>query len=106
MASTNEGSAGDSDDVRIEPSGSAGDSEQGEKEELGSPGEMTSTVERLRSLVLCADQNANMDDIRRLIAKPLPASACGVEDAISNIRANLWSAMLLGLRPEDLIRWT
>lgn len=95
MASTDEGV-----DVRIEPPGSAGnsDNEGGEKESY------SRTVERLRSLVFCTDQNANMDEIRRLICTPLPASSCGVDDAISPIRANLWSAMLLGLRPEDLIR--
>lgn len=95
MASTDDGV-----DVRIEPPSSAGDSDH-EREEKEA---YKSTVERLRSLVFCTDQNANMDEIRRLVCLPLPASSCGVDDAISPIRANLWSAMLLGLRPEDLIR--
>lgn len=43
-------------------------------------------------------------EICRLLIKRLPESACGEEDAIAPIRANLWSAMLLGLRPEDLNR--
>ena len=43
-------------------------------------------------------------EICRLLIKRLPESACGQEDAIAPIRANLWSAMLLGLRPEDLNR--
>ncbi|CAM9835806.1 unnamed protein product, partial [Scytosiphon promiscuus] len=32
----------------------------------------------------------------------LPDSACGKADAVAPMRANLWSVMLLGLRPEDL----
>lgn len=43
-------------------------------------------------------------EICRLLIKRLPKSACGQEDSIAPVRANLWSAMLLGLRPEDLNR--
>lgn len=43
-------------------------------------------------------------EICRLLIKRLPESACGQEDAIAPIRANLWSVMLLGLRPDDLNR--
>lgn len=98
MASTDKLEAG----ARIDPRCSAGDNdaEQGkeEEEEEYSSG----VVERLRSLVY--GESSNINEIRKLIVKKLPASACGVDDAIAPIRANLWSAMLLGLRPEDLNR--
>lgn len=77
-----------------------GDAEQEKREEE----EYGGVVERLRSLVSCEDQSININEIRSLIVKKLPASACGIEDVIAPIRANLWSAMLLGLRPEDLNR--
>lgn len=87
--------------TRIDPPCSAGGDarEQGKEEE-----EYRGVVERLRSLVFGEDQSINIDEIRRLIITKLPASACGADDAIAPIRANLWSAMLLGLRPEDLNR--
>lgn len=66
-------------------------------------------VEPLRALV--SDEVPSKEvteettkEICRLLIKRLPESACGDEDAIAPIRANLWSAMLLGLRPEDLNR--
>lgn len=95
MASTGEGT-----DVRIDPPGCPADSDDRREKQEG----YGSIVERLRSLVFCQEQNANTDEIRRLICTQLPDSACGVEDAIAPIRANLWSALLLGMRPEDLIR--
>lgn len=64
-------------------------------------------VERLKSLV--SEKSAVVTDditkeIQELLITRLPESACGEEDVIAPIRANLWSAMLLGLRPEDLDR--
>lgn len=98
MASTDNPEVG----ARVDPSCSAGDNvvEQGNEEE-----EYSGIVEGLRSLVFGETQSINIDEIRELIVKKLPASACGAEDAIAPIRANLWSAMLLGLRPEDLNRY-
>lgn len=90
-------------DVRIEPPSSAGDTDTGssdEQQEEEQDAEYLELVERLRSLVFSQDQD--IDEIRRLIITRLPESACGEEDVIAPIRANLWSAMLLGLRPEDL----
>lgn len=88
--------------VRIEPPSCAGDSD--EEEEVEEEGQRddgySARVERLRSLVFSQDQDT--DEIRRLIVTRLPQSACGEEDVIAPLRANLWSAMLLGLRPEDL----
>lgn len=98
MASTDKPEAG----ARIDPPCSSGDNNAGqgreEEEEYGG------LVERLRSLLSGEDQSINIDEIRRLIIKKLPPAACGIEDVIAPIRANLWSAMLLGLRPEDLNR--
>lgn len=95
----------------IDPAGGKMDQDPGEinrqekhEEECGEEEmeEYAKTVERLRSLVFSESQN--IDEIRRLVVARLPDSACGTEDAISSIRANLWSVMLLGLRPEDLSR--
>lgn len=85
-------------DVGKGPLDSAGDGD-GEKYEQE---EYAKVVERLRTLVACEEQD--MDEIRRLIIARPPKSACGEHDAIDPIRADLWSAMLLGLRTEDLNR--
>lgn len=97
-------------DVPIKAVDQGGSTEDGEmhrlEEEEGEGGEekeeYAKTVERLRSLVF--SESHNIDEVRRLIVVRLPDSACETEDAISPIRANLWSVMLLGLRPEDLSR--
>lgn len=99
MASTDKPEAGERNDPPCSAGGNCAERGKEEEEE-----EYTFIVERLRSLVFGEHQSINIDEIRRLIVKKLPASACGVEDAIAPIRANLWSAMLLGLRPEDLNR--
>lgn len=75
----------------------------------GSPENYSSVVERLKALVsdesaLRALTDETTQEIRRLLMIRLPESACGQEDVIEPIRANLWSVMLLGLRPEDLNR--
>lgn len=87
-------------DVRIEPPTSAGGGDEEQEQQEQDEDEYSQLVERLRSLVFSQDQD--IDEIRRLIITRLPESACGEEDSIAPIRANLWSAMLLGLRPEDL----
>lgn len=72
-----------------------------------------SVVERLKLLLCSSDESASAaaaltdeatSEIRRLLVRRLPESACGEEDRIAPIRANLWSVLLLGLRPEDLNR--
>ncbi|CAM9295298.1 unnamed protein product, partial [Ectocarpus sp. 13 AM-2016] len=83
-------------DVGKGPLDSAGDGD-GEKLEEE---EYARVVERLRMLVGCEDQD--LDEIRRLVVTRPPKSACGEHDAVEPIRADLWSAMLLGLRTEDL----
>lgn len=98
MASTDDPEAGE----RIDPPRSTDGNEVEQRNEEDE--EYSGVVERLRSLVFGEDQSINIEEIRSLIIKKLPAGACGVEDAIAPIRANLWSAMLLGLRPEDLNR--
>lgn len=90
-------------EARIDPPCSAGGDDEEQEQEKGEE-EYSGIVERLRSLVVSEDQAIDIGEIRRLIIKKLPPSACGAEDAIAPIRANLWSAMLLGLRPEDLNR--
>lgn len=45
-----------------------------------------------------------LHEIRLLLAERLSEEACQGQDEIAQVRANLWSAMLLGLRPEDLNR--
>ncbi|CAM9422410.1 unnamed protein product [Ascophyllum nodosum] len=61
-----------------------------------------SNYERLKSLVSGELSQDVVHEIRHLLAERLPEISCRGRDEITAIRANLWSAMLLGLRPEDL----
>ena len=63
-----------------------------------------SNYERLKSLVSGELSQDVVHEIRHLLAERLPEISCRGRDEITAIRANLWSAMLLGLRPEDLNR--
>lgn len=64
----------------------------------------THVSERLKSLASGELSDDVVQEIRLLLAERLSEGACHGQDEIAPIRANLWSAMLLGLRPEDLNR--
>lgn len=67
-------------------------------------GKSARVSERLKSLASGELSEDVIQEIRVLLAERLPEEACQGQDEIAQIRANLWSAMLLGLRPEDINR--
>lgn len=63
------------------------------------------TLERLKSLAAMPElTEEHTNEIRELLSRRVPDSACSDEDPVTPLRARLWSVMLLGLRPEDLNR--